>query len=106
LAAALKEILGCCNGPIAKLRRLQNNLWRAVVTCFVDTVTRFGAAVVQCSLTRTCAAARYRDDPIPDSRKNARTRRTREPLVAARDKHPRPSRHGGIDSPNRVTGGR
>jgi hypothetical protein len=47
LAAALKEISGCCSGPIAKLCRLQNDLRREVVTRFVAGVTRFGAAVVQ-----------------------------------------------------------
>src|SRR6185436_1814352 len=55
LAAALKEISGCCDRPLESRSRLQKIRARRV-TRFVAEVTRFGAAVVQRLPARTCAA--------------------------------------------------
>jgi hypothetical protein len=56
LAAALKEILRCCDHPLATRRRLQNDSLHCAVTRCVAEVTRFGAAVVQRLRRRTCSA--------------------------------------------------
>ena len=104
LAAALKEILRCCDHPLATRRRLQNDSLHCAVTRCVAEVTRFGAAVVQRLRRRTCSARADRVDLIPDSRKSARTRRAGASRLSRRATKIGPSRHGASTSGNRFLG--